>query len=98
MDDAFRMCRIQSIGDLDRKLDDLNLSYSSARKVVHQCLAFEPLHNDEVASFMLPHIVNSTNVWMVKCSCGAGFPRKAVEGMWVSSQFFRQELQGNLAF
>jgi hypothetical protein len=60
-------------------------------------LPLEMLHHNEISAILLPDFVNRADVRMIqrrRCAC---LPLKSLQRIGVARQFFRQELQGNVA-
>jgi len=60
-----------------------------------QSLPFEVLHRDEVPPFVLIHVVDGADVWVIQRRGGLGLALEPLQCMAVPGHLFRQELQGD---
>src|SRR5262249_62397073 len=60
-------------------------------------LSFEELHDDERLPLVFPNVINGADVGVVECRSSPSLTLEALQGLFVSGEFLRQELQGNLA-
>ena len=66
MDNAFRVSRIQSIGNLNPQIQDFIRLHGAALDAVLEGLAFQVLHHNEGLTFMVTDVVNGADVGMVQ--------------------------------
>jgi hypothetical protein len=62
-----------------------------------KCLAFQKLHGDEGAAFVLADFVNGADVGMVERGGGAGFALKALESLAIVGESLGEKLQSDMA-
>ena len=95
--DAFRVGSIESVGDLDAQIEHLFNFERSAGKQMLQRLPLQQLHGDEVMPRNFVDRVNRADVGMVERRSCARLALKALQPLPILGQFFRQELQGDMA-
>ena len=78
MDDAVRVCGLQGIRNLDRKVDHSRNRQGLFRDVLPSCGAFDVLHRNEVMAVGLRDFVDDADVGVVQAGCGAGLTLEAV--------------------
>src|ERR1700676_317648 len=97
MHDAFAMCSVERIGDLDGGFEQL-IEWPRARlKAVLQGLATQHFHHDELLAAVLGNLVDGADVGMVQSRCGTGFTAKAFQGLGVASQLRGKKFERNAA-
>ena len=74
MDDAFRVRRIQRIGDIDGNGKQCSGSSGLPAMRCFKGLPFQKLHGDKGASVLFADIVNRADVGMVQRRGGLGLP------------------------
>jgi len=92
------MRSIETIGNLERQVENLVCAERLALNVLLECLAFQELHRDEVPAFVIVDVVNGADVRVIQGRSGLRFALESLQDMAVSRQLFRQELQGDRAF
>lgn len=97
VDDAFRMSGIESISDLNSRVEKQIQFEGAAGDAFAKRLAFQKLHGDEGAAFVFADFVNCADVGMVQGGSGAGFPPKALEGLAIVGESLGEKLQSNMA-
>src|SRR5258708_26976226 len=83
VDDAFGMGGVKRVGDLRAEIEQLvklhGLAVGLAVDTALECLAFQQLHGDEVASPVFAHLVNRADVGVVQSNDSASFALKTVK-------------------
>src|SRR6266436_6802528 len=97
MDDALRMCRVESVGNLDAQIEHRFDLQRLASDPVPECLAFQQLHGDEGSPIGLINLVDRADVRVVQRGSSLGFPLETAESLRIVGKFFRKELQGDVA-
>ena len=97
MDDAFGMGGIERVGDLRAEIEQRLEFHRLAVDPLLQRLAFQQLHGDEVASAVLPDLVDSADIRVVQSGGGARFALKTVEREGIFFRLRRQELERYVA-
>ncbi len=94
MDNALRMCPVESVCDLNAQIEEgFNLDWSAANQVP-KSLAFHQLHGDEGPAIYLVNFVDDADVGVVQGRCRFGFPLEPAEGLGIAGQFFGKKLEG----
>src|SRR5580704_7629957 len=97
MDDAFRVRRVEGVGNFDAQVEQqLHLERTSGDAVL-QRHAIEKFHGDERMSVTLADFVDGADVGMVQRGGGAGFAAEAFERQSIADEVIGQELQSNEA-
>src|SRR2546425_3342121 len=97
VDDSFRMCRVESVGDLDAQIEHRLDLHRLASDAVPECLPLQQFHGDEGSPIDLIYFVDGADVWMVQRGRSLGLPLETVEGLRIIGEFVGQELQGDVA-
>ena len=97
MDNAFRVRRLQAVGNLNRQLHHVIRFQRLALDAVFEGLALQVLHDDEGLAFMLVNVVNGADVGMIERRGRAGFALEAFQRLAVLGKMLRQKLQGDEA-
>jgi hypothetical protein len=97
MDNTLRMCRVESVSDLDALIEHRFDLQRLAIYQVPECLALQQFHRNESSSICLVDLVDRADVWVVQGGRGFGFPLKTAEGLRVVGEFVGKELQGDMA-
>ncbi len=97
VDDALRMRRVQSIGDLDGQRDHGFVIQGLARNQMLQGHAVQKLHGNEGVLIVLADFVDRANVGMIQGRGGARFAAKALQSLRVLREIIGQELEGDEA-
>jgi hypothetical protein len=91
--DSLPVRRIQRVGklrsDLQQRLDRERLALDA----MFQRPAFQKLHRDEGLTFVLIDFMDGADIRVIEGGRGARFPLESLEGLVVSRQRLRQELQ-----
>ena len=93
MDDAFRVCSVECIGDLDGERQNQLGVHGTPGNSVLQRHTVEKLHGDERLPVLLANVVNRANIGVIQSGRGLGFTLKTRECLRVSSNFIGKELQ-----
>ncbi len=97
VDDAFGMGGVAGVGNLDSAVEKkIQLEWTAGNALAKR-LAFEELHSDEGASFVLIDFVDGADVGMIERRGGAGFALEALEGLTVGGESVGEEFQGDVA-
>ncbi len=97
MNDAFGVRCVESVGDFDGKRDKRFDVEWTARDLVLERGAFQALHSDERAAFVLADVVNSADVGMIQRGSGLRFALESRQCLRVFGNFVGQKFQGNKA-
>ena len=97
MDDALRMCRVESIGDLDAQIEHRFDLQRLASDPVPERLPLQQFHGDEGSPIGLVNLVDRADVRVVQRGCSLGFPLETAESLCVVGEFVGKELQGDVA-
>jgi len=90
---AFRMGRIERVGNLNAKIEQLLQVWMMAREVAVERLAVNQLHGDEVFASGFADFIDGRNVGMIQRRGRACFELEPLERLLVLGQVFRQKLQ-----
>ena len=93
MDDAFAVCCIEPIRDVDGNGKQHLLFQRTTSNAVLQGQAVEELHNDEGAAICFADVMNGTDVGMVQSRSGLCLALKAGERKGIVDHGIRQELK-----
>src|SRR5262249_46257485 len=97
MDDAFGVSGVESLGDLNAKLENLIERKRFAVDVIAQRIAVDELHGDEGAAVLFADVVNGANAGMIEGGCGAGFAAKTFEGLRIAGEVVGEEFERDRA-
>ena len=95
MNDSFRVCRIQSVGNLDAQIEHRFDLQGLACNLLFQRLAFEHFHHYECSSIDLVNFVDRADVGMVQGRGSASLTAKPLQRLRVVGKFFGKELEGD---
>ena len=93
--DAFGVCRIERLGDIDPDGEQLLDLQRPIADEMFQRLAFQVLHDDEGLVALFPNVMDGADVGMIQCGCGLGLAPEAAERRGVAGDIFGKEFQGN---
>ena len=93
MNDAFRVRRIERIGDFNGQRDGVFDLDGAAIDAVLERLPVEKFHGDERASAIFGNFVDGADVGMIQGRGGASFAAETFEGLRVLGDVVRQEFQ-----
>src|SRR2546425_9329779 len=97
VDDSFRMCSVESVGDLDAQIEHrLDLQRLAAYHVPER-LPLQQFHGDEGSPIGLVDFVDRADVRVVQRGRSLGLPLETAEGLRIVSKLFGKELQGDVA-
>ena len=57
--------------------------------------AVQKLHRDESLASLLPNVIDRADIRMIQCGCGLRLALETGQGLSVSGNLLRQELQGD---
>ena len=97
MDDAFRMCRVESLGNLDAQIEHRLDLHRLACDPVPERLTLQQFHGDEGSPIGLVNLVDREDIRVVQSGRSLGLPLKAAESLCVVGELVGQEPQGNVA-
>ena len=97
MDDALRMCRVESVGNLDAQIEHRFDLQRLASDPVPECLPLQQFHGDEGSPIGLVNLVDRADVRVVQRGRSLGLPLETAEGLCVVGEFVGKELQGDVA-
>ena len=95
MNDPLLVRGVETIGDLNRQVENFLRLQRLARDALLQRLAFQELHHDEVLAFMRVDFVDGADVGMIQGGSSLGFPLKPLQLVSVLGHSFAEELQGD---
>src|ERR1700693_5322649 len=87
MDDALRMCRVESVGNLDAQIEHRFDLQWLASDPVPECLPLQQFHGDEGSPIGLVNLVDRADVRVVQGGRGLGLPLKTAEGLRIVCEF-----------
>ena len=96
MDDAFFVCRLQPVADLQGDFQKPRYGNDLQRGRINLMVkrsAFQQLHHNERLSFVIFNLVDGADVRMVQCRGGLRLPFKAAKRHRVIGDLGRQELE-----
>src|SRR5882762_2860602 len=95
MNDAFRVSRIECVGNLDpERKDDLDLQRTPDNAVL-QRHAIQKLHDDEGHSVLLVDLVDGADIRMIQSGGRFGLALKSAQSLRILSNVIGKELEGN---
>ena len=95
MHDAFAMCRIECVSNLNPERQGVFRLQWAPSDAVLQRHAVEKLHRHEGATIFLTDVVNRADVGMVQSGSGPGLTTKPLQRLRITRNFVRQKLQGD---
>src|SRR4029077_2004626 len=96
MDDALRMCRVESVGNLDAQIEHRFDLQRLGSDLVPERLPLQQFHGDEAASVGLVNLVDSADVRVVQRGRSLGLPLETAEGLMIVCEFVRKKLQSDV--
>ena len=94
MNDAFSVGRIERIGDGDRNIEQgFGIERPAGDDAVLKGLTVEKFHHDEGQAFILPDLVDSADVGVVKRRCGPRFAAETFQRLRIAGDILRQKLE-----
>ena len=97
VNDSFRVCRVQGVGDLDAQIEHRFDLQRLASHSVPEGLTFEEFHGDESSPISLVNFVYRADVRMIQRGRGFRFPLEAAESLRIVGEVIRKELQRDVA-
>ena len=95
MNNPRRMCRIQSVGDFDRKRQQqIGFQGSSSDTVLQHC-AIQKLHGDKGSLVLLADVINRADVGVAQRGGRLSFAAKTGKNLRVTGNVFGQEFEGD---
>jgi hypothetical protein len=92
VDDALRMCRVESVGNLDAQIEDRFDLQSLATDDMPQRLPLQQFHCNEGSSIDLINFVDRADVRMVQRGRSLGLSLKTAKSLCVVGEFVGKEL------
>src|ERR1700730_10046454 len=89
MDDSLRMCRIESVGNLNAEFQDRFDFQRLSRNQMREGVSLQQFHRDKGSALTLVDFIDGANVGMVESGCRTGLAPKTFEGLGIVSYFFR---------
>ena len=89
------MCGIERISDLDGQLEKDFLLQRLAFSAVLEGVPLEQLHGNEISAIMLVDVINGADARVVEGRGGTRLALETLNGLRVTDQLFRQELEGH---
>ncbi len=93
MDDALRMCRVESVGNLDRQTEQYICLHRLSGDAVLQRQAVQKLHNEKRMAVLLSNLMDCADIGMVESGSRLRLPLEAGQDVGVFGDVFRQKLQ-----
>jgi hypothetical protein len=93
VNDAFGVCRIQRVGDLDGQWQQLVEFHCPPINRMLERLSFQKLHGDEGAVVLLADVVNRANIRMIQGRSGLRFALKSGQRLPIPGNFCGKELE-----
>src|SRR6266478_7971411 len=97
MDDALRMCRVESVGNLNAQIEHRFDLQRLAIDPMPERLPLQQFHGDEGSPIGLVNLVDRADVGMVQRGRGFGLTLKTAESLCVVGELFRKELRSYVA-
>ena len=97
MHDAFGMCRVERLRDLNGDPHGLGDGQRSSAQPRRQRFAVQVLHHEEVDAIVMADIVKRTDVWMREPCDGTRLVRQPGATAYVGCRVRRQDLQRDVA-
>ena len=97
MNDAFRVSRVERVGNLDSQRQQRFGFERTPCDAVLQGHAVQELHHDERLISVPSDLMDRADVWMIQGRCGSCFPPKTFERLRVSGYIFREKLESDKA-
>ena len=97
MDNTFRVCRIQGVGQLNAQNKELFHRHWSAPQFALQRAALERFHDDKELPIFIAYVIDRTDVGVVEGRSGPRLAPEPLHRLPRPRQVFRQQLQRDLA-
>src|SRR5271166_4275487 len=98
MDDALLMRRVESVGDLNRDVEQaVGREGSPFRDTVAQRFPFQQWHHQKRLARMLSEFMDRADIGMIQSGGGARFPFKSLHRLGIVSKLFGKKLDSNAA-
>src|SRR4029077_3952984 len=97
MDDALRMCRVESVGNLDAQIEHRVDLQRLPRNPVPACLPLQQFHCNKGSPIGLVNLVDRADVRVVQRRRSLGLSLETAECLRVVGEFFGKELQCDVA-
>src|SRR5438094_3495843 len=97
MENTFRMCGIECVGNLNRKLQQFFVSHGLSCNATLESLSIQQFHRDKGLAFVLVDLMNRADIRMVEGGGGSGLTLKTLQRLVIARKSFWQELQGYAA-
>ncbi len=97
VDDSFRVCGIERVGDLDAQIEHRFDLQRLASDPVPERLPLQQFHGDEGSPIGLVDLVDRADVRVVQGGRSFGLPLETAESLRVVGEFVGKELQGDVA-
>src|SRR6266852_5423263 len=97
MDYALRMCRVESVGNLDAQIEHRFDLQWLARDRVPERLPLQQFHGNEGSPLGLVNLIDRADVRVVQRRRSLSLPLEAAEGLRVMGEFVGKELQSDVA-
>ena len=91
------VCRVETVGDLNADVQELQYFDGLSFDTVLESLALEQHHGDKRAAFEFSHIVNGADVGMIERGGSSSFAAKSLDGLRVLRNVVGEEFQRNIA-
>ncbi len=97
MNDALGVCGVESVGNLNAQIEYRFDLQRLATDSVSERLPLQQFHGDEGSPIDLVDFMDRADVRVVQRGRRLGLPLEAAEGLCVVGEFFRKELQSDVA-
>ena len=96
VNDSLRVCRIESVGDLNRNFQHFRHREWLSQDAMLEGHALHQLHGEEGVAIVLADFVYRADVGMIQSRGSTGFASEALEGLTVIGHVIRQEFQSDM--
>src|SRR6266851_1976995 len=97
VDDTLRVCRVESIGDLDAQIEHRLDLQRLASDPVPERLPLQQFHGNKSSPIRLVNFVDGADVRVVQGGRSLGLPLETAESLCIVGEFVGKELQGDVA-
>jgi hypothetical protein len=97
VDDSFRVCRVERVGNLDTQIEHRFDLQRLATDEMPECLPLQQFHRNESSAICLVDLVDRADVWVVQGGRSLGLPLETAQGLRVVGEFVWKELKDDVA-
>jgi hypothetical protein len=95
MDDACGVCDIESVGNLDSKVNNLFNGESLAMDMLTERFTVNEFHDDERMVVLLADIVNGADAGVIESGSGVGLPAETLQRLGILLHIIGEKFQGH---